>query len=269
MSNPIEFDLIHDRVLVTGGGSGIGRAVALALAQLGACVYIMGRRKNALGQTQEMAAGAPGRIVPVPCDLTSVEEVEAAFAAVERDGGQVQALVHSAASVYFKAPIREMTFDGFSDVIGTTLFTAFNAVHRWGTALLTANLSGAGVVVTSTNAPQGGPGVGHSSAGKAGVESFVKTAAREWGPAGVRINIIGPGIFPVEKTPPVGQDRVDAVALQRLGQIDEIVGPILFMLTTAASYCTGADLRVDGGLRLPRNVTALDDDRARVAAEYR
>lgn len=248
--------LVHDRLVVTGGGSGIGRGVALRLAGLGATAYIVGRREHALDETVEMADGLSGTLIPRACDLTDREAVDEMFAGIEAaEGGPVRALAHCAASVFY-SPIRELTFDGFKDVIGTTLFTAFNALHRWGVALLDAELDGVAVALTSNIAPRGGPGVGHSSAGKAGIESFVQTAAREWGAGGVRVNVVGPGVFPVEKSkdlwerPSQVEQAQQRIALQRTGELREIVDPIVFMLSEAASYMTGSIVRVDGGLRL-------------------
>ncbi len=146
-----------------------------------------------------LAAGAPGELVPLPCDLSDRAAVDALFAAIEADGGPVPALAHCAASVNYQ-PADEITFESFQAVVSTTLFTAFNTVHRWGLGLLAAGSPGCAVTLTSTVAHRGTPGVAHSSAGKAGIEGFVRSIAREWGPRGIRVNCVGPGVFPVEKS---------------------------------------------------------------------
>jgi NAD(P)-dependent dehydrogenase (short-subunit alcohol dehydrogenase family) len=105
-------------------------------------------------------------------------------------------------------------------------------------------------------ATRGTPGIAHSSAGKAGVEALVKSLAREWGPRGIRLNVMGPGFFPVDRTRTMfepgqpGEAIVDMTALGRLGDIREAVGPIMFLLSAAASYVTGQVLVPDGGFRL-------------------
>lgn len=249
-------ELVHSRLIVTGAGSGIGRAVALELARRGAKAYIVGRREHALQETVSMAQGTPGTLVPMPCDLTDAQATDDTFKRIEDDGGLVRALAHCAASVRYE-PAREITFDSFKAVVGTTLFTAFNALHRWATPLIDAELDGVAVALTSSVAHRGTPGVAHSSAGKSGIEGFVRSVAREWGPYGIRINVVGPGVFPVEKSKDLWEqaekentDMFSHVAIGRFGELSEIAGPTIFMLTKAAGFITGEILRVDGGARL-------------------
>ncbi|HVW47026.1 MAG TPA: SDR family oxidoreductase [Solirubrobacterales bacterium] len=257
MARPWETPLVHDRIAITGGGSGIGRGVAIELASLGATVYVLGRRQEPL---EETAAGATdGRIVPVTCDTTDAARVDEAFAAIEADGGPVRALVHGAANVEYKRG-RDITDQGFRDVVESTLVGAFTVVSRWARPLLEGGLDGIGVTLTSAMATKGTPGVAHSSAGKAGTEAMVKSLAREWGRDGIRLNAVGPGFFPVERTRAMfepgasGAAIVDQTALGRVGELPEIVGPIVFLLTAAASYITGITLIPDGGFTLPPDV---------------
>ncbi|MET0830481.1 MAG: SDR family oxidoreductase, partial [Microbacterium sp.] len=251
--------LVHDRLVVTGAGSGIGRAVALELARRGATTYILGRRDGALKDTIELAKkkGSTGTLIPLPTDLTDAEAVDTTFSYIEKEEGQpVQALAHCAASVRYE-PAREITFETFSAVVGTTLFTAFNTIHRWAAPLWDSPLDGVAVALTSSVAHRGTPGVAHSAAGKSGIEGYIRSVAREWGNLGIRINVVGPGRFPVEKSKEMWE-KFDAespqalgrTALGRFGELHEIVGPIMFMLSEAAGYLTGEVLRVGGGDRL-------------------
>ena len=258
--------LIHDRMVVTGAGSGIGRALALELADSGVMAYILGRRLDALEETVSLAKGSAGQLIPISCDLTKAEDVDATFTRIEQEeGGPIRALAHCAASVRYE-PATEITFETFKAVVGTTLFTAFNALNRWAQALLAADLDGVAVALTSNVAHRGTPGVAHSSAGKSGIEGYVRSVAREWGPSGIRINVVGPGIFPVEKSKDMW-DKMSAehIPVQRFGELSEIVGPIIFMLSEAAGYISGEILRVDGGARLtpgsgpPRRYTRPED----------
>jgi NAD(P)-dependent dehydrogenase (short-subunit alcohol dehydrogenase family) len=251
--------LAHDRLLVTGGGSGIGRTVALGAAGLGATVYVLGRRAEALAGTVELAADGPGTVVPVQGDVRDPDALEAAFAAIEADGGPVPALVHCAASVEYR-PARDLRPADFREVVDSLLLGAFNTVNRWGVPLLDAGSPGVAVALTSCIAAAGTPGAVHSSSAKAGIEAMVRTLAREWGPDGVRVNAVGPGFFPVERTQAMwDDDEVNApirelIALGRPGTLDEIAGPILFLLTEAATYVTGEVLVPDGGFRLTPHV---------------
>jgi NAD(P)-dependent dehydrogenase (short-subunit alcohol dehydrogenase family) len=250
------FAIPHERIVVTGAGSGIGRAVAVHLAGCGVSVYALGRRIAALDDTARMAAGAPGRVIPLRCDVTEESDVAAAFDVIE-GVGPATGLVNAAAQMV-KAQARNMTPAMFREVVASTLFGSFTVLRRWAEPLLDSSHQGAAVMITSNSASRGTPGVSHSSAGKAGVEALTQSLAREWGPNGIRINSVGPGPFPVEKSeaawsdPAVTARMTDAIALGRYGRLEEIVAPIVFLLTTGAAYITGQRLRVDGGLSLTR-----------------
>jgi len=244
----------HRRVVVTGGGSGIGRATALTLAGAGVDVYVLGRRAAWLEETRDLAAGRPGKVVPIPCDVTDGTRLEAAFTAIEADG-PATGLVHAAAEVSMM-PARDLTPGEFDRVISTTLLPAFAVVRRWALPLLETGTPGAAVLITSSNASMGAPGLSHSSAGKAGVNALVKSLGREWGPHGLTLNAVGPGPFPVEKSvrmwadPRTRKRMFNEVPLGRYGELPEIVGPILFFLSAAGAFTTGQILTVDGGLSL-------------------
>lgn len=258
-SVPLRFEAVDGRVIVPGGGSGIGRGVALALAEAGAEVFVLGRRREKLAETAALAGRAPGRVVPIPCDVLDEAGVAAAFAAIDADGGPAAGLAHCAAAVTY-VPAAELAPAEFREVVGSALFGAFNVLSAWGRALLAAGRPGAAVLVSSSIAARGTPGAAHSSAGKAGVEAMMRTVAREWGPAGIRLNCFGPGFFPVERNAewigdPVNRAPLEEkVALGRLGELHEAVGPILFLLSDAAGYATGETLNVDGGFRLTPEV---------------
>jgi citronellol/citronellal dehydrogenase len=257
-------DLLFDRVVVTGGGSGIGQAVALELSRCGTTCYIIGRRQAALDETVALAEAevTPGRVVPVSCDLRDVEAVDAAFARIEQDGGLAQGLVHGALSFPGYSPGEEIDPAVFRDVIDSALFGAFNVIHRWSSPLLSNGMQGAAVTITSAFATRGTPGSAHTSAGKAGIEALVRSLAREWGGRGIRLNVVGPGFFPVERTRSMfepgqpGERVVAQTALGRTGELSEIVGPIVFLLTAAAAYITGETLVPDGGFTLTPHVLA-------------
>ena len=243
------------RNVVVGGGSGMGRGLAVALAGAGAEVFVLGRRREMLEETAEMARGLAGRVTAITCDVLDEASVDAAFTAIESAGGPAAGLAHCAASVNY-TPAAELTPHGFREVVQSALFGAFNVLSRWSAPLLAAGEPAVGVFVTSHIASRGTPGAAHSSAGKAGVEAMVKTIAREWGPLGIRLNVMGPGAFPVERNvelfdrPEYREAIVRQVALGRPGELREAVGPLMFLLSQAASYVTGEVLRSDGGFRL-------------------
>jgi len=255
-STPLEFD----RVIVTGGGSGIGRATALELARCGVTVYVLGRREGALQGTVEQAKGLSGRIVPISCDLKLPDQVDAAFAKIEADGGPAYGLVHAAAQPFIQVA-ENITLDDMQSTIASSLITGFNTLQRWAAPILEANKTqvkkpGSAVMISSAIAARGGPGVAHSSAGKAGLESFSRAAAKEWAARGIRINIVGPGAFPVEKSeemwahPEMAETVREVIAMGRVGQLPEIVAPIMYFLTLGAGFTTGQTLVADGGYGL-------------------
>ena len=264
MTSQWHSDLLFDRVVVTGGGSGIGQGVALELARCGATCFILGRRADALEETVTRAQrdSAPGRIVPLQCDLRDPDAVDEAFASIEHDGGPAGALVHGALSFPGYSPGEDITPALFREVIDSALFGAFNVVHRWSTPLLAAGRAGVGIALTSAFATAGTPGSAHTSAGKAGIEALWRSLAREWGARGLRLNVVGPGFFPVERTRSMfepgqpGARVVAQTALGRTGELNEIVGPIVFLLTAAAGYITGETLIPDGGFTLTPHVLA-------------
>jgi NAD(P)-dependent dehydrogenase (short-subunit alcohol dehydrogenase family) len=257
MTGPL-FDITHRRVVVTGAGSGIGRAVALALSSCGVAVVAIGRRTDALAETAALAGSTGAAIMTFGCDVTDDASVDRVFAAIESDGdGVATGLVHAAAQMV-KRPARSMSPAQFREVVTSTLFGSFNVLRRWAEPLFESPSGGAAVMITSNSASRGTPGVSHSSAGKAGVEALTKSLGREWGPYGIRINAVGPGPFPVEKSAAAwSSDGVrarmqEAIALGRYGELHEIVAPVLFLLTSGAGYITGQTMRVDGGLSLTR-----------------
>lgn len=246
--------LAHDRVLLTGAGTGIGQALAVQMADLGATVYVMGRRANLLDETAAMVRGS-GRIVPVPGDITDPASVENVFSTIEADGGPVQAFGNLAVDVNYM-PAIDITPEIFHDQTRSALWGVFHIVQRWAKPLIAAGLPGVGAIVTSAFCRDGTPGIAHSSAARAGAEALIKTVSREWGHHGLRLNVMALGAVIVPRTRPAYEsgamdESVALMAVGRPGEIREAVDPMMFLLSEAASYMTGEVVVVDGGLRLP------------------
>jgi hypothetical protein len=245
--------LCGERALVTGGGSGLGRALTLALVGLGAEVWIVGRTPETLAGTRELAAERADRVHPVTCDLRDPDAVQAAVDALP---APPDLLVNNAAGAYV-ALAEDVSPRGFAAVVDASLTSVFHVSRAWMLARREAGGGGVVVNVSSATVDGGSPGTVHSGAAKAGVVSMTKTLAIEWARYGIRVNAVAAGAFETEGaarqiwSDEAIRDRiVRAVPLRRIAAVEEIVGPCLFLLSTAASYVTGDVLRVDGGWAL-------------------
>ena len=265
------FEPIYRRTLVTGGGSGIGRAVTRALTERGFDVWVLGRRRKMLEETAELCREHPGQVFALPCDIQDRAAIDAAFAKAS-EGGPVQSLVHAAAEVRPCAAERLNT-EIFTAVVNSQLVGAFNVIQSWSRALIRAKAEGAMLCYTSAPGGRETPGLSHSSATKAGTEGLIRTWAVELGRFGQRFNAIAPGLFPMDTTLMDREAFFDIdmfqrnVPLGRFGVPDEIVAPSLFMLSKGAAYMTGSIVHVDGGLRLrpwfgftPENLSRFGED---------
>jgi citronellol/citronellal dehydrogenase len=235
--------------LVTGGGSGIGRATALHLAEQGMHVYVLGRTEETLRQTIDL--GLEGRITAVVADVREPEQVDAALDAILADGTPLNVLVNNAGG-QFVAAAEQIPLKGFRAVsrlnLDATWYLSTQVAQR---SMLPA---GDGLIVCITMTPQRGmPGMSHSSAARAAVESLVRTWAVEWGPRGVRAVAIAPGIVHTEAWERYGLDPAEVstiIPLQRLQQPEEIGALVGFLASPAGRYITGTTIVADGGLNV-------------------
>ena len=234
--------------IVTGGGSGIGRATSLELARLGAHVHICGRRPEPLAETA--ALGPAGRIEHATCDIREEDQVDTFVDAVVRSHGQVDLLVNNAGG-QFMAPAETISPKGFRTVTRLNIDGTWLMTHAVATRAMIPNRRGRIVSITLT--PHTGlPGMAHSSAARAAVENLMKVLAIEWARYGIRLNAIAAGQFGTDtlltKYPqPIVEMMASTVPLQRLGSPNEIAWMIALLASPAGDFISGSVITIDGG----------------------
>lgn len=237
--------------LVTGGGTGIGRATALALAGLGAQVVIVGRRPEKLEETVALARPDGPPISALPLDVREFDQVDAVLDQVLEQHGRIDLLVNNAGG-QFLAPAESVSPNGFRAVTRLNLDAMWYLTTRVAARSMIPN--GYGKVVSVTMTPQRGiPYMAHSSAARAAVESLTQTLAVEWGQYGIRIVAVAPGIVHTDAWEGYGLDPAtvaESMLLKRLQSPEEVAGVIAFCLSPAGDYITGTTLITDGGWNL-------------------
>jgi peroxisomal 2,4-dienoyl-CoA reductase len=237
--------------LVTGGGTGICRGIALALAAHGCDVAIVSRTLEHLEPTAAELREAGVRVTALPADVRDAAAVEQAVNGAAAAFGRLDIIVNGAAGNFICAA-EQLSPNGFGTVVDIDLKGTFN-VSRAALPHLKAR-GGSILNISATLQYLGTMGQAHASAAKAGVDTLTRTLAAEWGPYNIRVNGIAPG--PIADTE--GVRRLTTAAsrasvatscpLGRMGTIEDIAGPALFLCSEAASYITGVTLVVDGGL---------------------
>jgi NAD(P)-dependent dehydrogenase (short-subunit alcohol dehydrogenase family) len=247
-------------VLITGGGTGLGRAMAAEFARCGAAVGIASRdaahRERGVAEVRSVG----GQAIGVPCDVRDPEAITAAFDAVEGALGPITVLVNNAAA-NFPVAAADLSPNGWravTDIVLDGTFLCSSELHRRCT---TRTSPGAILNILATQAFTGGPGMAHAAAAKAGVGNLTKSLAVEWAPDGVRVNALAPGLFPHED---MREDlkalRADTAALDarrqpayRTGRRHELGWAATYLCSPFAAFLTGHTLVIDGANHLRRD----------------
>lgn len=246
------FDLGGRVCVVTGGGRGIGKSIAAALAAHGATVVITGRTQATLDVAAQELAQAGGRVDAIAADVTSEDDVVRLARTVEDRYGGARVLVNNAGvnAIYKKA--EDTTLAEWNEIITTNLTGAFLACREFGRSMLAA---GAGSIVTISSIG-GRVGLARTApycASKGGVELLTRSLAIDWAPRGVRVNTVAPAYVETDLTaglsahPVLGERIVQRTPMRRFGQPDEIAGAVVYLASDASLYVTGQTIGVDGG----------------------
>jgi len=224
---------------VTGGSKGIGYCIASKFAQTG-------HRVAATYRSGEV----PSEVLGVQCDVTDPSQVEAAFAQVESNLGNIEVVVANAGITRDTLLLR-MSDEDWDQVIATNLTGAFRVARRAARPMIRARF-GRIVFISSVVGHLGSAGQVNYAASKAGLVGMARSLARELGSRGVTANVVAPGFIETDLTAELGEDLVkkyaDQIPLGRLGSADDVAGAVEFLSSDAAGYITGALIPVDGGL---------------------
>jgi NAD(P)-dependent dehydrogenase (short-subunit alcohol dehydrogenase family) len=239
--------------IVTGAGSGLGRAIAIELARLGASVALAGRRPEPLAETVALIEAAGGSALAQPTDVREPEAVAALVAATVDAFGRVDVLVNNAAG-NFVVRAENLSPNGWRAVVGIVLDGSFLCSRAAGGQMIEQGDGGAILSVIASYAWTGGPGTIHSAAAKAGVQALTRTLAVEWARHGVRVNCICPGPTDTEGAGaalwPTEEDRARVAATVPLGRLaspEEVAAWAAALCSPYAGYITGETLTIDGG----------------------
>lgn len=255
-------------VIVTGGGSGIGRCIAHELASLGATVALVGRRIERLEAVRAEIAEDGGQAITHACDLREEAGVQAMVADVLARAGRIDGLVNNAGG-QFTSPAEAMSQKGFETVIRNNLVSGFVAARECYTQWMRDH--GGAVVNIVADPTSGMPAMVHSAGARAGMMSVAETLAVEWAASGVRVNCVTPGYIAssgMDTYTPEMQARyresIRRMPFKRMGTESEISSVVCFLLSEGASYVTGANWFVTGAsLSIRQDWTVPDHDRAR------
>ncbi|HEV2566337.1 MAG TPA: glucose 1-dehydrogenase [Microvirga sp.] len=241
--------------LVTGGGSGIGRAAALAYAREGAKVAVAGRRAKEIEETVHLITMDGGEAYAIPADVSVAEEVKTLIAAVVERYGRLDVAFNNAGVEGRFAPITELTEADFDHVVSVNLKGVWLSIKYEVEAMLA---QGSGVIVNTSSFLARGAVAGSSaySASKGALEAMIRAVALECGPSGIRINNVLPGAIDTPMFGRLGGDDVRTpleayTPLRRVGQPADVGDVAVWLSTDEARFVTGQSLLVDGGLTIP------------------
>jgi NAD(P)-dependent dehydrogenase (short-subunit alcohol dehydrogenase family) len=247
-------------VLVTGGGTGLGKAIAAEFARLGASVVVASRKPEHLAAAEE-ALGALGPVCTVSCDIRDAEQIAAAFDAATTAFGLPDVLVNNAAA-NFPSPAEDLSPNAWRTVVDITLNGTYLCAREFARRHLEAGTPGSIVNVGASYAWTGGPGFAHSAAAKAGVKNLVETLAVEWGPYGIQVNGLVPGLVPhedmtadIQENLQRNQSNAASQPALRVGLPRELGWAATFLASPYGGFISGHTLVVDGANWQRRHLT--------------
>ena len=248
----IDVSLEGKAAIVTGGSKGIGRAIALAFAEAGASVALAARGQEDLDRAAKEVEAAGGRALPVVTDVSDPEAVQNLVDRTVEAFGTVDILVNNAGAAPFMSTVDQIRESGFEKYFRINFMGALYATKAVGQVMLPKG-EGCVLNVASVAGFIASPGLSYYSTAKAALINLTKTVAREWASSGIRVNAVAPGWVETEMNeqarqfPEFFQGALASIPLGRWAKPEDIVGPVVFLCSPAASFITGSVLVVDGG----------------------
>jgi len=241
------------RILVTGGGTGLGREIAARYLQLGAELWLAGRRGGVLEDTaQALMKSFGGKVRTHSVDIRDAAAVDAMVQRIWDEGGPLTGLVNNAAG-NFISPTKDLTPNGFNAIANIVFHGTFYVTHAVGKRWIAGGQKGSVVSILVTWVHTGSPYVVPSAMSKAGLHVMTKSLAVEWGRFGIRLNAIAPGPFPTEgaakRLRPGGgfEDATHLNPMRRNGRMEELQNLATFLMADGCEWLTGETIAVDGG----------------------
>jgi NAD(P)-dependent dehydrogenase (short-subunit alcohol dehydrogenase family) len=248
-------------VFVTGGGTGLGKAIASEFARLGASIVIASRKDEHLDAGRAAIEELGAKVATVSCDIRDADSIAAAFDAAEQAFGLPAVLINNAAA-NFPVPAEDMSTNAWRTVVDITLNGTFFCAREFARRHLATGTPGSIINVGASYAWTGGPGFAHSAAAKAGVKNMTESLAVEWGPYGIQVNGLVPGLFPHEDMTADIKGNLDRTSdkdacqpAMRVGQRQELGWAATFLASPYGRFISGHTLVVDGANWQRRSLT--------------
>ena len=245
------FDLSGKVIMVTGASSGLGEHFAQTLAAAGASVVITARRVDRLESLADKISAAGGKAIPLAMDVTSLESIQNAFQQAENELGTIDVLVNNA-GVADPMSVLDISEDNWDFMMDTNLKGAFLVAQTASQQMVASKKPGSIINISSILGLRVGTSQSHYAIAKAGVVQMTKAMALELARASIRVNAIAPGYFKTEMNGEFfetdrGKEYLKKIPMRRLGELEELDGPLLLLASEASAFMTGSVLEVDGG----------------------
>jgi citronellol/citronellal dehydrogenase len=243
-------DLLNGQVaLVTGGGTGMGRATAIEMARCGADVVVLGRRAEPIEDCARVIGELGSKAVAIPADIRLPEQIEGAMQSIKSEFGRLDILVNNAGG-QFVTPARELSNKGFETVIRNNLIGSWQMTRAVADHFMLEH--GGSIVFVTACVRSGLSGFVHTAAARGGVLAMMRTLAFEWAEFGIRLNCVAPGTiktegmdhYPIE---PEQWLKLNRNVMGHMGDVDDISAAIIFLSSRLGKFVTGEEWYIDGG----------------------